>query len=71
MSREGYLDNEWTETLEEWANSPVSLVGLLELVTEATRELCAEFPQHNCHNGATNNWEVGKKVAKHLKVNYR
>lgn len=49
----------------------ISLSILLSMVAEATRELCAEFPQFNCHNGATNDWQVAKKVAAHIEANYK
>lgn len=64
------MKNEWTETIECWAQSSATLPDLLAIVAEATRELCAEFPQRGCHNGATNNWEIGKKVTARLKANF-
>jgi hypothetical protein len=62
--------NEFTEAIRAWNKSNATLPDLLAIVAEATRELCAEFPQHQCHNGATNNWRVAEKVAAHIKANY-
>lgn len=63
--------NEWTESIKAYNESSANLSDLLAIVAEATRELCAEFPQHSCHNGATNNWRVAEKVTAHLKTNFQ
>lgn len=64
------MQHEWTEVLRVYGETDAVLVDLLAIVAEATRELCAEFPQHGCHNGATNNWQVADKVKKHLEANF-
>jgi hypothetical protein len=63
-------DNEWTGAIERWVRTQVPLADLLALVAEATRELCAKYPDFECHNGATNNWRVADKVAEYIKANY-
>lgn len=62
------VENEFTAAIDAYKYVPISLSFLLSIVASATRELCAQYPQHNCQNGATNDWEVGKLVRRKLEA---
>ena len=59
--------SEWEQTIGWYAASPpIKLPDLLSLVAEATRQLCAAYPEHDCHNPNTSNEVVAASVIRHL-----
>ena len=61
-------DDEWTEAIRNYNEVvELNLSDLLSITAQATRQLCAKFPNHNCMNGATNDWRVGEQVASYIK----
>lgn len=52
----------WSMVIDEAAKRGYALEYLLAQCAAASRALCAQFPQHDCQNGATNDYEVATRM---------